>query len=59
MNEPKLAYRYKFLLFWLQTCLGISYSSAQHFTFKPGALAKVVGTLRCFCRRRRELELRH
>jgi len=28
MNVPKVAYRKKLLLFWLLTCLGISYSTA-------------------------------
>ena len=30
-------YRNKHLLFWLPTCSGISYCTAQNFTFKPSA----------------------
>ena len=37
MNEPKVVYRNKLLLFWLPTCLRVSYSTARHFTFKPCA----------------------
>jgi len=43
MNEPKVAYRNKLLLFWLLTSLGISYSTAYRFTFKPGAPPKKIG----------------
>jgi len=35
MNEKKVAYRNKLILFWLQICIGISYSAAKHFTFRP------------------------
>ena len=35
MNEKNVAYRNKLILFWLQICIGISYSAAKHFTFKP------------------------
>jgi len=33
MNEPNIAYRNRFSLFLLPTSLGISNSTAQHFTF--------------------------
>jgi len=33
LNKPKVAYRDEILLFWLPTCSGISYSSAEHITF--------------------------
>jgi len=39
MNKPTVAYCNKLLLFLLPTCLGISYSTAWRFTFKPGARA--------------------
>jgi len=35
MNQPKLACGNILLLFLLPTCLGISYSIAEHFTSKP------------------------
>jgi len=37
MSEPKTAYRNKRLLFLSPTCFNISYSTAQHFGFKPDA----------------------
>ena len=63
VNDRKVAYCNKLLLFWLPTCLGISYSTAWRFTFKPGARVRPPpekieeGTLRRFCQGRRERQL--
>jgi len=40
MNKPNVVYRNQLLLVWLSTCLGISYSIAQHFIFGPCAPSK-------------------
>jgi len=37
INEPEVACDNNLMLFWLPACLGISYPTAKHFTFKPHA----------------------
>jgi len=52
MNEPKVAYCNKLMLYWLSTCLSISYSTARHFRFQDRAShfpPKKGSTLHCFC----------
>ena len=58
MNEPAVASRNKLILFWLATCLsclGITYFTAQHFTFNLRAPhRKIGGALHWFCRGHQE-----
>jgi len=55
INEPEVACDNNLMLFWLPACLGISYPTAKHFTFKPHAPSapppKKIGALHCFCGR--------